>query len=552
MNIRLVIRYLSTVSLLIAVAMAFSLPWAFPALSGTPEFEMAGATGLAVSIVASLACAMAMRYLGRGSESAQLFRREAMAVVGLSWVLATVLGALPYALSGTARGNDAQGQPVSMNFADWIFESQSGFSTTGATVLKDVEDPRLVPRCILFWRSSSHFLGGLGIIVLFVALLGQGSAGKALMRTEMPGPSKEGSQARMQHTAWWFVGIYVGLNALLTLLLMLCGLSLLDATCHAFGTLATGGFSTYNTSLGHFALYPELYHGEWVEMLVLVFMIIAGTNFTLLYFVIVGQSTRLLKDTEWRTYISLLVLATAVVMAVGIVGNDFARTGTAEVASGLPLAPEEPESIPWSKKIWDGFRYGSFQVVSIVTTTGYGTHDFNRWSELSRGLMFLLMFVGGCAGSTGGGLKVIRHVLFVKIMHLEIEQAYRPSVVRQLRLGGEALDDRDLRKNIMVYFCLILTIFIFSWVLLISVEPDTTWDSGSENSRLDNKLIDCASAVAATLNNVGPGLGTIGATENYAHFSQPAKLLFTLLMMLGRLEIFPILVLFWPGFWRSY
>ncbi len=167
-------------------------------------------------------------------------------------------------------------------------------------------------------------------------------------------------------------------------------------------------------------------------------------------------------------------------------------------------------------------------------------------------LMFLLMFVGGCAGSTGGGLKVIRHVLFVKIMHLEIEQAYRPSVVRQLRLGGEALDDRDLRKNIMVYFCLILTIFIFSWVLLISVEPDTTWDSGSENSRLDNKLIDCASAVAATLNNVGPGLGTIGATENYAHFSQPAKLLFTLLMMLGRLEIFPILVLFWPGFWRSY
>ncbi len=552
MDFRLVARYLSTVSLLIAMAMAFSLPWALPALSATPEFESAGFNGLLLSIGASLACAGALRYLGRGSENAQMFRRESMAVVGLSWVLATVLGALPYALSGTARGNDQDGQPVLMNFSDWMFESQSGFSTTGATVLKDLEDPRLVPRCILFWRSSSHFLGGLGIIVLFVALLGQGSAGKVLMRAEMPGPTKEGSQARMQHTAWWFVGIYVGLNALLTVLLMICGMSLFEATCHAFGTLATGGFSTYNTSLGYFALHPEQYHGVWIEMLVLVFMLIGGTNFTLLYFVLVGNYTKLLQDTEWRAYVGLIAIATVLIMIVGMVEKDFAPASAAEVASGTPLAPETENPASWAQQAATAFRYSCFQIVSIVTTTGYGTHDFNRWSQFSRGLMFLLMFVGGCAGSTGGGLKVIRHVLFIKILHLETEQAYRPSVVRPLRLGGQPLEDRDLRKNILVYFCLILTIFIFSWVTLISMEPDATWETGRESSRLDNKLIDSASAVAATLNNVGPGLGTIGATENYAHFSQPSKLLFTLLMMLGRLEIFPILVLFLPNFWKAY
>src|SRR5690606_13383740 len=210
------------------------------------QFEARGFIALAVSIATAIVCAVTMRLLGHRSRSEQLFRREAMAVVGLSWVMATLLGALPYAISQTARGVDDQGRPVPMNVSDWLFESQSGFSTTGATVLKDVENPQLVPRCILFWRSSSQFMGGLGIIVLFVAVLGQGSSGKTLMRAEMPGPSKEGSQVRMQHTAWAFVGIYVTLIGMLALLLLAGGMSLFDALCHSFATLATGGFSTYN------------------------------------------------------------------------------------------------------------------------------------------------------------------------------------------------------------------------------------------------------------------------------------------------------------------
>jgi trk system potassium uptake protein TrkH len=187
-----------------------------------------------------------------------------------------------------------------------------------------------------------------------------------------------------------------------------------------------------------------------------------------------------------------------------------------------------------------------FQVVAIITTTGFGTHDFDQWSSFGRGVLFLLMFVGGCAGSTGGGLKVIRHILFLKIMRLEIEQAFHPTVVRPLRLGGKSVDDPDLRKNILVYFGLILVIFVFSWIFVVAVEPDATW-----GTNIEHKLIDSASGVASTLNNIGPGLGTVGATQNYGHFSPLSKFLFVWLMMIGRIEIFAILVLFMPSFWRN-
>jgi trk system potassium uptake protein TrkH len=195
-------------------------------------------------------------------------------------------------------------------------------------------------------------------------------------------------------------------------------------------------------------------------------------------------------------------------------------------------------------------RFGLFQVVSVLTTTGFGTHDFDAWNSFAQSMLFLLMFVGGCAGSTAGGLKVIRHILLAKILRLEVEHSFRPTVVRHVRLGGEPIADPELRKNILVYFALISAIFVMSWVLLVFIEPDTTWIHNGK--RLDEKLIDAASAVAATLNNIGPGIGIVGPTENYAAFTWPSKLLFTLLMMLGRLELFAILVLFIPAFWRSW
>jgi trk system potassium uptake protein TrkH len=414
-------------------------------------------------------------------------------------------------------------QDVPMHIVDCLFESQSGFSTTGATVISELEKPELVPHCLLFWRSSTHFLGGLGIIVLFVVILGQGSAGKTLMRAEMPGPTKEGSHTRMQHTAWLFAGIYCGLNALLALILWAFpNISLFDALCHAFGTMATGGFSTYNKSVGHF-------QSAAVDFIIIAFMGAAGTNFTLLYFLMVGKPSKIVVDPEWRTYTALILGVTLAVVGFGMLHDDFS-----ENANGL------------LEEIGQAIRYGLFQVVAIITTTGYGTHDFDGWNSFARGALFLLMFVGGCAGSTGGGMKVIRHILFVKILRLEIEQAYHPTVVRPLRLAGKPVEDQELRKNILVYFGLIVAIFVASWIFVVTTEPDATWEG-----TVEHKLIDSASGVAATLNNIGPGLGTVGATRNYGHFSWYNKLLFVWLMMLGRLEIFSVLVLIIPSFWRA-
>lgn len=530
MNYPLVARLLGALCWLMGATMLGSIPWAFPQCGVAEEFESEGCWALVASMVVCMVLGAVLRWVGRDAKLT-IFRKEAMAVVGLSWVLATILGALPYLLSGSARGweDELHKSKHLMSVADCLFESQSGFSTTGATVLAELEDPALVPRSILFWRSSTHFLGGLGIIVLFVVVLGQGSAGKALMRAEMPGPSKEGSQERMQHTAWNFAAIYLALNILLTVILMLEHeqMDLFNALCHAFGTMATGGFSTYNASLGHF-------NSELVDYTVLLFMLIAGMNFTLLYLVLIGRVGVMWRDVEWRAYLLGIFAATALIITLSmLVYHDFDPASVLSFWQELRLA----------------IRFVSFQVVSIVTTTGFGTHDFDQWHQFARALMFLLMFVGGCAGSTGGGMKVIRHVLFVKILGMEIERSYHPSVVRPLRIGDNLVTDPELKNQILLYFGLVTFIFMLSWTTLVAIEPDTTWTSVGQP--VDNKLVDSASAVAATLNNIGPGLGTVGAKQNYSNFTSASKLLFTFLMMLGRLELFVILVLLLPSFWRS-
>jgi trk system potassium uptake protein TrkH len=305
-------------------------------------------------------------------------------------------------------------------------------------------------------------------------------------------------------------------------------MSWFDAICHAFGTMATGGFSTYNKSVGHF-------NSEIVEYTITLFMILAGTNFTLLYLAAVGRPGRLLADVEWRTYLGGMFGATAAIIAVAMIWHD-------------DFDPQGDLTI-WEE--WRvAMRYGLFQVVSVMTTTGFGTHDFDRWNQFGRAVLFLLMYVGGCAGSTAGGLKVIRHILFLKTLRLEIERSFHPNVVRHLRLGGEPITDPpDLEQQILLYFGLITFIFMCSWILLVGIESDDVWTG--RNMPVTNKLIDGASAVVATLNNIGPGLGSVGSTQNYAEFNWMSKLLFTFLMMLGRLELFAILVLLVPGFWRT-
>ena len=626
MNVKLLSRLLGILASLIGCVMLLSLIWAVPSIgyhtNPTVEhtaWEMAGIRGLVLSSLISWAVGGLLIWLGTGAQG-KLFRKEAMAVVGLSWILATVLGALPYVLSGTARGpsmryfdrgqevepllllsnhrthvwsawkesdghsksefavlaaisnSSARGLSkkqlieetgmshapevflqlktnldlgkhligpgeieyapadraanyrqrfVTMGLVDAMFEAQSGFSTTGATVLNDLEDPHLVPHCILFWRSSTHFLGGLGIIALFVVILGQGSAGKSLMRAEMPGPTQESYTSKMQHTAWLFAATYTVLNIVLAIILFFLGMSVFDAICHACATMATGGFSTYNASLGHFV--KDGVNGKTIEYVVMVFMLLAGTNFTLLLISVMGNPLQLVKDVEFRTYIGIIAGVAIAIITLGMVTGD-TGFGTVEEA----------------------FRNGLFQVITIITTTGFGTADFDQWNHFSRGVLFVLMFVGGCAGSTGGGMKVIRYVLFVKILRIEIEEAYHPKIVRQIRIGDKPVEDQNLRRSIMVYFGLIAALFAAGFLFVILVEQDLTWGASA-----DNKLIDSATAVASTLNNIGPGLGMVGPTQNYSSFCAINKTLFIFLMMLGRLEIFPILVLFAPRFWRD-
>ena len=613
MNIRLLAKLLGIIATLIGIFMAFSLPWAIPNLGRhSQHFERDGFIALILSMGICLALGLSLYQYGRNAKG-QLFRKEAMAVVGLSWLLATILGALPFFLSGTLRGpsiviSEATGQPlvlapgsqffstwdhapdasseqlmvltalanaerpsiglsraelrqqsgilkavaiinemnedpfwgeyiivprefqdsvdrasnyrirwVPMTICDALFESQSGFSTTGASVMSELEDPEAIAHCIHFWRSSTHFLGGLGIIVLFVILLGQGSAGKTLMRAEVPGPASDTSSARMQHSAWRFAGIYVALNIILTVLLLFMGMGLFDALCHAFGTMATGGFSTYNASLGHF-------QSPVIEYTVIVFMILAGTNFTLLYLCLLKQSGRLLTDVEWRTYIGIISIGTLLVIVFCMWHGD----------PGF----QSPEP---------AFRNALFQVSSIITTTGYGTNDFDAWNQFSRLLILVLMFVGGCAGSTSGGMKVIRHYLLYKILRIESQKAYHPRLVKSLKLQGAAeIDENELKKSVLVYFAMIAVLVIFSWLILVAFESEMTWaDNG------DQKIVDSLSCVASMLNNIGPGLGTVGPTENFGAFSGLSKLLFVFLMMLGRLEIWPVLVLFLPRFWKN-
>ena len=548
MNWLLLWRNLGLLGMLVGGAMSFSLPWAFPMCGQAKAFESRGFWGIVAAILCSLAVSGGLYFIGRREkETGTILRKEALAIVGLGWLFAGILGSLPFLFTGTMR---AEG--VRMHVADALFESISGFTTTGASVLTELEDPQLVPRCVLFWRSFTHWLGGMGIIVLFIAILGQlGAGGKALMRREVPGPINETVRPRVRETALVMWAIYVVLSGVLTAAFLLEGMNVYDALCHTFGTMATGGFSTYNDSVGHFS--NSGYAGSLIiELTIILFMIIAGTNFSLYYLVThphdpqtrkkpLARLAPLFRDPEYRAYLTVMGLAT-MVLTVSLLRNE----------------------------IYDSFatalRHAAFVSVSIMTTTGFGTEDFTNWSEFSKGLLLLLMFVGGCAGSTGGGIKVIRFMLFVKIIRLEVEQAFRPKVVRPLRIAGIPVDD-SLRHEVVVYFSLILLIFISSWMILAAIEPDGQWESQSAAvsaresteagsptvlaDRSAEKLLDCASAVASALNNIGPGLGVLGPAKNYSGFSAAGKLLLTLLMLLGRLELFAILVLLLPSFWRT-
>ncbi|MDY7091830.1 MAG: TrkH family potassium uptake protein [Acidobacteriota bacterium] len=483
MKIRPVLRFLGR--LLLVLAVAELLPLLCSLLYG--EYQSAMAFLLSMLVTALTAGLLA--FLGRGA--GELYRREGVLIVVGGWVVASALGALPYMLSAAIPS------PV-----DALFESASGFTTTGATVLTDIASQ---DRGILFWRSFTQWLGGMGIIVLFLALLPElGPGARFLYKLEVPGPTAEALSPRIRDTAAVLWRIYLVFTLAETLLLWLAGLSLYDALTHTFSTLSTGGFSPLNESVAGYWDRP------WVVIIIIVFMVAAGANFSLYFGLTRGAGWSLLRDAELRLY--LLILAGASVL---ITWNILA-SGASEDVPGTAL-------------------HAAFQVASITTTTGFATADFEQWPHLSRMLLVVLMFVGGCAGSTSGSMKVMRMVIGLKSAMREVRYMFSPNTVVAVFVGGKAVPDPVVR-SVAGFFILFLSAWGLGSLLL-------TFDGHSP--------LTAATAAIATLGNVGPGLERVGPVENFAFFSGWAKLLMVLLMWIGRLEVYAIAALFNLRFWRG-
>jgi len=422
-------------------------------------------------------------------EETELSLREGFGIVGVSWFAASAFGALPFVFSD-----------VIPQFSYAFFETASGLTTTGSTILRDIE---AVPKGILFWRSFLHWLGGMGIIVLSVAILPfLGLGGMQLFKAESPGPTKDKLGPRIQETAKLLWYVYVVISFLCFALLWSAGMSVFDAACHMFGTVATGGFSTYNASVGHF-------HSPTIEYIIIVFMFLSGISFSLHYRgLIQGKVLDYLKPTEVKVYF-LIILASTVLIYL-------TRT---------------PDQLPWEQS----FRESLFQVVSIMTTTGFGTSDFELWHVVAQITLLGLMVVGGCAGSTGGGLKVVRVVLLFKYLKTLLNQQLHPSGVFLVKLDRKRVPNPVIQNILGLFFIFMFLHMTFSFILSIF---------GAD-------LVTATTSVLSCLSNIGPGLGAVGPTKNFADFGVPSVWVLSTAMIMGRLEIFSVVMLFLPQTWRK-
>lgn len=415
-------------------------------------------------------------------------RREGYLIVTFTWIITSFFGTLPFLFSGAIPG-----------FTNAFFETMSGFTTTGASILSDIE---AVPKGILFWRSITHWIGGMGIIVLSVAILPVlGIGGMQLFVAEMPGPTPDKLHPRITQTAKRLWAIYVLLTIAETIMLMTGGMNLFDGLCHAFGTMATGGFSTQNDSIAGYSSY--------IQYIIIFFMILAGTNFTLHYFALQGRLRKVWENEEYRNYIGLIGIST-IVISVAIIS----------------LGATEAEQ---------AFRDTLFTVVSIITTTGFVTTNYLLWPGTLWLIIFLLMFVGGSAGSTGGGMKVIRQLLLLKNSGQELKRLMHPQAVIPVKLNGKGVHG-DIIYKVMAFFLIYILIFGFGTLIMSALGLDFESAAGS---------------VASSLGNIGPGIGSVGPIENYSHIPLTGQWVLAFLMLLGRLELFTVLIIFAPAFWKK-
>ncbi len=481
MNRRLVISTLAAISSLVSLSIIASVPWAF--YYGEDTWKTLSVISLALFVIGiSIYAAFRERGAAYGS-------KEALIIVSGGWLLASVIGAIPYVATGTLP-----------NFVDALFESVSGFSTTGASV---IPDPDSLPKSVLFWRSTTHWLGGMGIVVLSVAVMPfLGVGGMGMLKAEVPSPVIDRLRPRVTGTAQTLWKVYLVLTAAEVALLILGGMNLFDSLCHTFGTVATGGFSTKTASIAH---YDSLY----IDAVITIFMMAAGLNFTLHFEALRGNPKAYLKSTECVTYLLLFFGATLFV-TFQLWGSHYNNLGEALCQSG-------------------------FQVASIMTTTGYVTANWELWPYSTQWLLLCLMFVGGCAGSTGGGMKCLRLIVVAKHVFRELFLLIHPRAVMPLKIDSRAIAS-PVVNSIMAFISLFVGVWAASTLLLVMIEAD---------------MVTAVGAVTAALSNVGPGLEGVGAMDNYAWLSSPSKILLAFDMLVGRLELFTVLVLFSPVFWRE-
>lgn len=480
MNYAIVFRLLSYI--LLCESALLMLPAATSAIYG--EWSVLGA----FLITAALCVVFGLLLLLAKPTSKVFYMREGFATTALSWIVISIMGAVPFVLTGCIP------DPI-----DALFETVSGFTTTGASILPAVEG---LPRGILLWRSFTHWIGGMGVLVFLLTLLPlTGGSHVNLMKAESPGPQVDKLVPKVQSTAKLLYGIYLALTLAQLVFLMAGGMPLFESLLTAFGTAGTGGFGFKNDSFAQFSPYIQ-----WV---VTIFMILFGVNFNFYFLLLLRRFRRAVSSEEVRAYLGIILVS------IGIITLNIRS-----MYSGLGEA----------------LRHAAFQVGSIITTTGFSSCDFDLWPTLSKQLLVLLMFVGACAGSTGGGMKVSRILIFRKTVGKELKQAMHPQVVAPVQMDGKLLSHETIRTT-NVYLCAYLFILVAS-IMLISLD-------GFD-------MVTNFTAVAATLNNIGPGLSQVGPMMNFAGFSNPAKLVLIFDMLAGRLELFPMLVLFLPSAWRKF
>jgi trk system potassium uptake protein TrkH len=480
MRFGLIFRILGALIFFLGLTMIFPLLFSLYYRDG--DFS-----ALALSAAMTTGTGALLFLLFRGS-TGEISHRQGFAIVSLGWASAAFFGSLPYMLAG-----------VLPNFVEAYFEATSGFTTTGATVFAPIEG---APHGILFWRSLTHWLGGMGIIVLSIAILPfLGVGGMQLFRAEVPGPVADKLKPRIAETAKILWQVYMLISGAETLLLMLGGMNLFEALCHTFGTMATGGFSTRNVSIGS-------YDRAYFDGLITIFMILAGTNFALHYQALTGQLRAFYRNSEvrfyWATLAGAMLLVTLILRL--------------QVYDTLATA----------------FRYASFQVTSIMTTTGYTTADFEQWPSFVQYTLVLLMFIGGSAGSTGGGLKCVRILLLLKQGRRELSRLIHPHGVIPVRLGGKVVSE-EVIQSIWGFFFLFILVFVLASVAM---------------SLLGLDIITAFVSVAATINNIGPGLGAVGPMDNYTSIPLIGKWILIFCMLIGRLELYTVIVLLVPEFWK--